>query len=98
MPDIDAEDIERARLAETKALRLVMNALVLIPEPFWGRDRAFIGFVCRMAADQLTERQRQHVQRVAWRLRRYLPPHLAPKCNPDDPIVREMAMKRDAHV
>lgn len=91
MSEITDEDRARMRVAENRALGLVMNALVMVPQPFWGIDSGFIGYVCRMAPDMLTERQREHVQRVAWRLRRYLPQHLKPRCNPDDPIVKEMA-------
>nr|WP_294547660.1 hypothetical protein [uncultured Rhodopila sp.] len=98
MVEVTAEDRARMRKAQDKALGVVMNALVLIPIPFWGKDKDFIGYVCRMQPDMLSERQREHVTRVAWRLRRYLPAHLAPKCNPEDPIVREMDRKGEVHV
>ena len=84
------DDAARVRLAENAALRLTMGALRAVPQPFWGLDKRFIDYVCRMAPEHLSEKQRDHVNRVAWRLRRYLPQHLKTRLNPDDPIVREM--------
>jgi hypothetical protein len=94
---LDADDIVRVRRAENQALELVMRALRMVPEPFWGIDSRFIGYTCRMRAEHLTDRQREHVNRVAWRLRRYLPQHIKPRANPDDPIVRELAQKDRVH-
>jgi hypothetical protein len=87
---LDAEDAARVRLAENRALRLTMMAIFGVNRYFWGTDRHFIDWVCPMAPEHLSDKQRDHVQRVAWRLRRHLPEHLRPRVNPDDPIVRDM--------
>jgi hypothetical protein len=94
---MDPDDRARVRAAETAALRLVMNSLRMIPTPFWGMDTQFIRHVCCKVPEHLTERQRAHVARVAWRLRRYLPQHLKPRVNPDDPIVKENAERERLH-
>ncbi len=75
-----------------RALAMIAAHLVL-PE-----HRDFIYYVCKKPVEHLSDRQRAHVTRLAWRYRRYVPPHLAPKANPDDPVVRELAVKGEYHV
>ena len=90
---IDAEDRLRLGVAEDHVLQRTLHALRVIPRPFYGRDAAFIRAVVGQRAEMLSDRQRAHLKRVAWRLRRYLPPAIAPRVNPDDPIVREIDRK-----
>ncbi len=85
---MDAEDAPRVRRALCEEIAALCRALICVPRPLWGRDDRFLEWVTRMAPDQMSEAQRDHLLRCAWRLRRYLPPHLAPRANPDDPIVR----------
>ena len=90
---IDAEDRLRLGIIEDHVLQRTLNALRCVPRPFYGRDAAFLRGVLGQRVERLSERQRDHLKRVAWRLRRYLPPAIAPRVNPDDPIVREIDRK-----
>lgn len=83
------DDPPRVLRALCDEVAAVCRALICVPRPLWGRDDRFLDWVTRLPPDQMSDAQRDHLLRCAWRLRRYLPPHLAPKVNPDDPVVRE---------
>lgn len=88
---LDAEDAARVRQAVDAELRLLVSAIRGTDRRLWGIDTGFVDGACRcVPVSAMSDRQREHIRRVAWRLRRYLPAHLRPKLNPDDPIVREM--------
>jgi len=90
-PPLDAEDAWRVEHARTVALGLVMRALRVIDRrKLLPRHQDFIRYVCFMPVEHLSMAQRDHVLRLGRRYREHLPAHLAPKVNPDDPIVREM--------
>ena len=44
----------------------------------------------RIASRGISEEERFHLFRLAWFYRRKLPAHLAPRMNPEDPIVMSM--------
>jgi hypothetical protein len=45
--------------------------------------RAFIRATCHLHPEKLSEAQRDHLRRLAWRYRFYLRPSLRPSCDPD---------------
>jgi hypothetical protein len=94
----DAAAFAREVTTPAEVLGLRMRALARIaPHLVLPEHRDFLYWVCKMPVEQLSERQAAQVTRLAWRYRSRVPPHLAPKCNPDDPIVRELAAKGKIH-
>ena len=95
---LDDEDAFRMARTFNEVLGLRMRALARIDRHLLlPQHRDFVHWVCRMPIEQRSDRQRQQVTRLAWVYRRNLPNHLAPKVNPDDPIVREMSAKGEIH-
>lgn len=91
-PQIALDDEDGFRLARTEneLLSIYQRALAVIPRHLLlPRHLEFVGWVCRMAPEHVSERQRDHIHRLAWVYRSRLPRLLAPKVDPDDPIVRE---------
>jgi hypothetical protein len=89
MPAEPDDDEARTLTAQRAATALVVAALARIDLP--PVERALIVVVSRsQAANPLSRREMQRVMEVAWRHRRQLPAHLAPRLPPSDPIVQAM--------
>lgn len=86
-PVADAPRVERAIY---DALHLVLRALLNVPMRAGGVDRRAVCDLYRGGWRQLDPAERARVDRLAWKYRRSLPPHLAPKLPPFDPVVQEL--------
>lgn len=85
-PDDDAE-----RLAIVLAPLMVERITTLLGlRVMTVRDRELVQAMARRDPRTLTPDHRHWVQQLLWRYRRALAADIAPKLNPDDPIVREM--------
>jgi hypothetical protein len=92
--DDDHDDAWRVQRAQQEARRSVMTALVCLdPRLLRPRDREFVDWACRASSTALDEGHAARVDRLAWRYRRLLPAHLAPRVDPDDPLVRAEALE-----
>lgn len=95
LPDLDTPEQDAARQAASQRdfLRLVVAALgqvrMLPGHPDQGRLRRLM----QVDLAAITDEQIAALDRMAWRYRRQLRRGLAPKVNPDDPIVREIARR-----
>lgn len=87
---VPVEDAERVQNAVNDAARLVMRALLNVPLRAGGVDRRAVCDLCRREPSQLYPSERAEIRRLAWKYRRSLPPHLAPKLPPFDPLVQEL--------
>jgi hypothetical protein len=87
---VDPDDAPRVQRAIDDALRLVMRALGNVSMRAGGPDRRAVVELCDREPWQLTPAERARIDRLAWKYRRELPPHLAPKLPPFDPLVREL--------
>lgn len=84
-PERNDDDAARVHAARSEAIAATVNALRQVSLP--PAERALVVVVARsMATHPLNPREMHRVMQVAWRHRRKLPPHLAPKINPDDPL------------
>ena len=95
---LDDEDAFRLAKVETEVLGLRQRALRTIPDfkLLSGGHRSFVRYVCGMAPEKLSDAQKDQVHRLCWLYRRSIPAHLAPKCNPDDPVVAEARRRERA--
>lgn len=83
----DDEERMRITLAPVMAARIrYLLALTVMA----GKDRTLAEQLGRRDPKTLTPEHRHWVQQLLWRYRRALPAGVAPRLNPDDPIVREM--------
>ncbi len=95
---LDDEDAFRLVKTERELLGLYQRALRQIPAHLlMPSHRGFVQFCCRVAPENLSDRQAEQTHRLAWIYRSRLPAHLAPKINPDDPIVAEQRRKDRIH-
>ncbi len=92
--DDATQDAARVAKAERQVMVATLNALRRVRNTV--QDRAILRGLVQADFDWLTAEQRAALERMAWKYRRQIPPHLAPKLNPDDPIVRDMASTRSA--
>jgi hypothetical protein len=88
--DTAAQDAARLASAETELRRVLIRALrdvIMLTDSDTAVRRRLV------AADlaRWTREEQRDLDRLAWKYRRRLPRHLAPRLNPDDPIVRGMA-------
>lgn len=79
----------------TEAAWITLLALDRI-DTAWS-DRGLIVGAKQRGKTMLTARHAQKIDLLAWKYRRHLPRHLAPKLPPRDPIVRDMK-DQAAHV
>ena len=88
--DTPRQQAARVAAAEAEARRVLIKAL---REVIMLRDIDSAARRRLVAADldRWTRDDQRDLDRMAWRYRRQLPRHLAPRLNPDDPLVREMA-------
>jgi hypothetical protein len=98
LDDEDAFRLAYAQAAAHEAAKMLferrVDALHLIPQYLvLPQHRRFIRHALALAPEMLSPAQREHADRLFWRYRRNMPAHLAPKVNPDDPIVREQRAK-----
>lgn len=88
----ECETETRARMAaaEAELARRTIAALQAAGIPAGHADARVLRGLIRADLGRLTAEQRELLRMLTWRWRRRLPPGLAPKLNPDDPIVRAM--------
>ncbi len=93
MSQVDAEDAARMRAAEVKLLGITVAKLLALKAHLSGVELRFIERldtqinVLGQAPDAVSLRG---LKDLAWKFRRLMPAHLAPKLPPHDPVVREM--------
>lgn len=87
---LNPEDTERVQRANDDALRLVMRALRQVSMHRGSPDRRSAVELCGRQPWQLSPAERARVEWLAWKYRRDLPQHLAPKLPAHDPLVREL--------
>ncbi|MDA8049975.1 MAG: hypothetical protein M0002_08215 [Rhodospirillales bacterium] len=80
----EAQDQERAELA---GMREMVRELAKVPIARTS-DRRFVTEMQRFDLARASALTRARIRRLAWKHRRALPRMLAPRANPDDPIVR----------
>ena len=80
----DSEELARQRWAAVRAARLKLDALMATAPP-----GSFEFTFLRRDTESFTDFDFGLLERLAWHYRRRIPRSLAPKLNPDDPIVRE---------
>ena len=88
------DDAARMAAARTDALRITLAALGRVTVAVGSGHRRFVVDMQRRVAGigpPLTERQEQHVLRLAWRYRRQMPAHMVLATNPDDPLATSRA-------
>ena len=88
--DTPEQDAARARLATRRVLELTIGALRMVTMPPSSPDRWRLRTLVHADLDTISAEHIALLAQLAWRYRRQLPKHLAPKLNPDDPIVRSM--------
>jgi len=86
------QDDDEERMAITMAPVMVTRIKALLGITLAPADAALVDGLTRRDPKTLTAEHRHWVQRLLWKYRRDLPRGVAPKLNPDDPIVREMEM------
>lgn len=86
----------RVRQALVREAELMCDALRRCVKPGSYEAHWLRGLAARMPHEGIGEEDRRFMRRLAWFHRRRLPSHLAPKVNPEDPIV--MAMEREGDV
>jgi hypothetical protein len=95
MPEADTPAQEAARVAQAEAeeRRVMIRALreALNNTRSMQADRARLRRLLAADLGRWSRDDQRDLDRLAWRHRRRLPHYLAPRLNPDDPIVREMA-------
>ncbi len=74
-PQADSNEL----LVMAMRMRALLRVTMLPSQP----DKRFVRNVCGKHPRDLTERQIEHVDRLAWRYRRQLPKDVAPTTNPD---------------
>lgn len=85
-PEQEAERLRRATKAALLATVAAITRCRLLPGSPDKRFARQIHDQLAGSARPLTDRQAQHVLRLAWRYRRQMPSHLVPETNPDDPL------------
>lgn len=70
---------------------MTIRALGTVAMPIDGPDRHKRRLLMAADLDTISAEQLATLARLTWRYRRQLPSHMAPKLNPDDPIVRSLA-------
>lgn len=85
-PEQEAERIRRATEAAMLATVAALRRCVFVPGSPDKRFARQIHDQLAGSARPITDRQAQHVLRLAWRYRRQMPSHLVPDTNPDDPL------------
>jgi len=93
----EPEDDEAGRvaLAREAAIRATVEALNRVTYLPGSSHKAFARQIRQQlehSAVPITDRQEQHIARLAWRYRRQMPAHLTPKTNPDDPLSPERVL------
>ena len=94
--DTPEQDEARLRQAEAALIRINVEKLMLVAANL---PKGHGDYRTIQALDESlnvyrrlpTSGQIAQVKALAWQYRRQMPKHLAPKLNPHDPIVREMA-------
>ena len=84
-PDTQAQETDRIRRALDGARRIRLDALSHVAVPN-SHDAVF----ARRDPAGFDDGDLRHLQRLLWHYRRVLPRWLAPRANPDDPIVIEL--------
>ena len=94
-PERETPSQEAARVAqaEAEARRVLIRALreVLNGTRSAQADRARLRRLLAADLARWSREDQRELDRLAWKCRRLLPRHLAPRLNPDDPIVKERA-------
>ena len=88
--DTPEQEAARVRQAIRREAVVLIDALRRVATirgggAIWLREMA-----ARIEHEGITPEERRHLARIAWFYRRQLPRHLAPRCNPADPIVMEL--------
>jgi hypothetical protein len=93
LPEGDAEDAARVNGSIVKMLGITVEKIRALKLPASSPEGRFIeamdmrlNVLHQMPADD----QVQRIKDMAWKYRRRMPVHLAPKLPPNDPIVQEM--------
>lgn len=101
MPREDDHDADRRVARAVRQARLGnLAALAMCSIPAGSRDRKdVLDLRAKLDRDRepLTQKESERITQLMWKYRRQLPRGLAPKLNPDDPVVREMAAKAELH-
>ncbi len=87
---LDPDDIDRVRAAVGDAAVLMLRALEKAPIRPSSADARALRRLRHSDPLGLSDEDLATVRLLAWRYRRALPRHLAPRLPPDDPIVQEM--------
>jgi hypothetical protein len=90
MPPEPDDDAARLAWAERGAQAAMIAALRRVRMPPRHADAAALRRRAHAELDRLSSEDRELLRLLAWRWRRQLPAHLAPKLPPADPIVRAM--------
>ena len=85
-PDTPAQQADRIRRALDGSRRIRLTALQSVAMPN-SHDAIF----ARRDPAGFDDGDLRHLERLLWHYRRVLPRWLAPRANPDDPIVVELA-------
>ena len=101
LPPEPEEDAPRVARAVRAALLGNLHSLAMCSIPAGSRDRKdVLDIRAKLDLDRepLTHKETDRIKSLMWKYRRQLPRGLAPKLNPADPIVREIAEKELSHV
>jgi hypothetical protein len=95
---LDADDIDRIRHTEARLAGVRIAALARIPDyTLLPRHREFVRLIAAIAPETMNVKQQDHVLRLCWIYRAKIGRNLAPRCNPDDPIVTQLRQRERAH-
>lgn len=100
-PERDDDATERLHRTLRQAALGKLDLLAQANIPAGSRDRQdVLRLRDKLHADRepLTQKEQDRIAQLMWKHRRQLPRGLAPKLNPADPIVREIAEKELSHV
>ncbi len=87
------DDAARMAMSEQTVLRLTIAALGRVTMLPGHPDKARLRALARIDLGRIDDAQIATMRRLAWRYRRQMPRHLAPRMNPDDPIVLALAAR-----
>ena len=91
--DTPAQEAARRGKLQREIWRLTILALSRVRLPPGDPDRRRISHLCRVDLAVISDEEVASLHRLAWICRRQIGRSLAPKTNPDDPIVREFARR-----
>lgn len=88
--EADNDDAGRLALVQTELARRMIAALRAAGIPPGHADARLLRQLIRLDLERIADEDRDLLRGLAWRWRRRLPPALAPKLPPHDPLVRAM--------